>query len=397
MAKKLASYIREQINKGYDINAIRSHLMKYGYSPDKIDEAVAELYKPAEVKHTIHLSPATMITLVSVFLGLVVLSAVFFFMVREGTPAQLMDVELEGITTTAKQGGTISFITKLTSVGAKKRYDVHLRHEVISQATKKILTFKEKTKAIETSATLHTSIKIPLDATPGDYILRTIATYNGEKAIATLPIKIEKSSGTITTPEEPPKQPPEISEETCSDGIKNQDEEGIDCGGVCEPCEEPEPDVGEIDVDKLSSFEALEKVRVLAKENPSKAVAYCPKFEFQTSRDLCYEYVGEGSLDKRYCEKIHDERTKDICYANIAIGLFDAELCEQIKAEKRRNTCYMNFVRGDKKDFSVCDKVTNQYLRQACNSLKQLSKLDAEQLSYYESLINQSLVSLSLE
>tara|TARA_R110002050_G_scaffold69507_2_gene150328 strand:+ start:12714 stop:14087 length:1374 start_codon:yes stop_codon:yes gene_type:complete len=30
--------------------------------------------------------------------------------------------------------------------------------------------------------------------------------------------------------------------ETCSDGIMNQDETGIDCGGVCEPCEEPEPE-----------------------------------------------------------------------------------------------------------------------------------------------------------
>jgi hypothetical protein len=27
--------------------------------------------------------------------------------------------------------------------------------------------------------------------------------------------------------------------ETCSDGIQNQDEEGIDCGGVCAPCPEP--------------------------------------------------------------------------------------------------------------------------------------------------------------
>ncbi len=28
---------------------------------------------------------------------------------------------------------------------------------------------------------------------------------------------------------------------TCSDGIKNQDEEGIDCGGPCLPCEEEKP------------------------------------------------------------------------------------------------------------------------------------------------------------
>ena len=32
---------------------------------------------------------------------------------------------------------------------------------------------------------------------------------------------------------------PEVKKETCSDGTKNQDEEDIDCGGVCEPCKKP--------------------------------------------------------------------------------------------------------------------------------------------------------------
>ena len=31
---------------------------------------------------------------------------------------------------------------------------------------------------------------------------------------------------------------PEQPEETCADGIKNQDEDDIDCGGACDACEE---------------------------------------------------------------------------------------------------------------------------------------------------------------
>ncbi len=30
----------------------------------------------------------------------------------------------------------------------------------------------------------------------------------------------------------------ELAAETCTDSIKNQNEEGIDCGGVCKPCAE---------------------------------------------------------------------------------------------------------------------------------------------------------------
>ena len=50
----------------------------------------------------------------------------------------------------------------------------------------------------------------------------------------------------------------------------------------------------------------------------------------------------------------------------------------------------MNFV-IDKKDYTVCDKVTNQYLRQSCESLKQLSQLNITDVAFYESLVNQSI------
>ena len=32
--------------------------------------------------------------------------------------------------------------------------------------------------------------------------------------------------------------PPEEPEETCTDGMKNQDEDDIDCGGACDACQE---------------------------------------------------------------------------------------------------------------------------------------------------------------
>lgn len=383
MAKTLASYIKEQLDRGYDINTIKYHLMKHGYTSEQINEAQNEMYRPAEVKHIVHLSPATMITLVSVFLGLVVISAIFFFVIKEKTPSQLLDINMEGITTTAEQGGEISFIVELTSLGAEKRYDVSLRHELISQKTNKILTFKEETKAIETSVSLQTGIAIPTEALPGNYILRTIATYNGQRAVATLPVKIE----TLEISEEKPEEV--IPEEGAIPETEIPEEPE-------EPLPEQEPS-GSIDIEELSSFEALEKVKELAKTNPADAAAYCPKFEFQTSRDLCYEYVGEGSADRRYCEKIQDERTKDICYASIAKKLFKPELCEEIKKDNRRDSCYMSFVTEEKKDFSVCDKVMNEYLKQSCQSLKQLSEIDVEQMAFYQSLINESLVSLSLE
>lgn len=402
--KTLASYIKEQLGKGYDINTIKYHLMKHGYTSAQVDGAMSQTSGQTEVNHIIHFSPAATAVLVSIVLVLIISGLVFFFVIKEKPPEQLLDIELEGIVTTAEQGSEISFISKLSSLGAKKRYDVVLKHEIISQKTNRILTFKEETKAIETSASFQSKITLPEDAPAGDYILRTIVQYNSQKAIATLPVKIEESEKTTIPEVQQPvtEQPNEEPEETCYDQIKNQDEEKTDCGGICSPCEDgtsqPSKETGSIDIDKLSSFESLEQIRELAKKNPADAASYCPKFEFQTSKDICYEYVGEESADIRYCEKIQDERTKDICYANVAVKLLNPKLCEEIKKDDRRDNCYVSFIiLEDKKDFSVCEKVTNEHLKISCNTLKQLNDINATQIAYYQDLIKGSLVSLSLE
>jgi len=421
--KQLISYIKDQFDKGYDVNTIKYHLMKHGYTAEQVNEAISESYGQKEVKHIIHFSPATMITILSVFLGLIVLSSIFFFVTNEKGPEQLLDIELKGITTTAQQGSEISFIAELINQGSKKGYDVILKHEIISQKTNKLLTFKEETKAIEGSISFPVEVKVPDDALPGNYILRTIATYNSQRAVATLPAKIEKAGVAVKECEEDSPldcgEGISITEYNCIDGKKVLSGEqcpGRECPSIPDkPCEEAEweayPDCnwntdlcyqepiqpGEIDLDDLSSFEALEKVKELAKQNSKEAAVYCPKFRFQTSKDVCYEYVGEESADTKYCEMIQDERTKDICYANIARKKFTPRLCQMIKKDDRRDSCYMSFVIEDEKDFSVCDKVMNEHLKQSCNSLKQLSEIDATQLSFYQDLISQSLASLSLE
>lgn len=427
--KQLIYYIKEHLDKGYDINTIKYHLMKHGYTAEQVNEAISQSYGRKEIKHIIHFSPAAMITILSVFLGLVAVSAVFFFMVKEKAPEQLLDISLESITSTANQGGEISFTAQLASLGSKKRYDVNLRYELISKKTNLIATFEEETKAIETSASLRKDLKIPSETLPGDYILRAIAIYGAQRAVATLPVKVvegEKVEGDEDKIKECEEdsyldcgEGTSITEYNCIDGKKVLSGEqcpGKECLSMPDkPCEEAEWEAypscnwntnpcyqepiqpGEIDIDGLSSFEALEKVKELAKQNPKEAAAYCPKFRFQTSKDVCYEYVGEESADTKYCEMIQDERTKDICYANIARKKFTPKLCQEIKKDNRRDSCYMSFVIEDKKDFSVCDKVVNEYLKQSCNSLKQLSEINATQLSFYQDLISQSLASLSLE
>ena len=420
-SKKLTSYIKDQFAKGYDINTIKYQLIKTGYTTEQVNEAIRQSYGQKEVKHIIHFSPATMITILSIFLGLVAVSAVFFFMMKPDAPSQLLDMEIEAITSTAKQGGEVSFTVQLTSMGTKKRYDVNLKYELINKKTNKVVTFEEETKAIETSASLRKDMEIPSETLPGDYLLRAIAAYDSQRAVATLQIKIETAGTAVRECEEDSYldcgDGISITEYLCVEGEKVYSDEqcpGKECGEkTAKPCEEAEwinyptcdwstvpcdaepVTPGQINLD--NSFEALEKIKELAKQNPAEAAAYCPKFRFQTSKDVCYEYVGEEAADTGYCEIIQDERTKDICYANVARKMDMPKVCERIKKDNRRDSCYMSFVIEGKRDFSVCEKVVNEYLKQSCNSLKQLSDINATQLSFYQDLISQSLASLSID
>ena len=223
--QSLVSFIQENLYKGYDINTIRNHLITHGYRANDVEDAINFVYRnyyKSEVKHTINLSKPTIAAIATIALILAVaLPSLFFYFSSGNVPSELLDVNLESIKTTVKPGEDISFIMQISNLGQKKRYDVEIRHELIDQIANSVLTFKEETKAIETLGTAKVSIAVPESAEPGNYILKSTAKYKDGIAKATLPVKVYK----------------EAEEETCFDNIKNQDEEDVDCGGNCNPCQ----------------------------------------------------------------------------------------------------------------------------------------------------------------
>ena len=240
-------------------------------------------------------------------------------------------------------------------------------------------------------------IVIPEGTPAGDYILRVIVEYDGKKAPATLPIKVLPAR-----------------KEGCFDGIKNQNEESVDCGGVCKACEiqsqecddqnpctedilengkcvnnQIEPCCGnslcEFDETEESCStdcraaeeiptSALEEIKNIALANPSKALQECGKIEIPDLKDTCISSIGEAQKDKTYCTRIQGERIKDLCYANIAKLSNDNSICRDILFAPRRDSCYMNFM-IDNDDYTVCEKLTDSNFRYQCESLRQLHQI----------------------
>lgn len=399
--KSLIDYVRSLLQRGYDASTIRNVLLRYGYSSREIDEAINSVYQPT-IRHEIHLSRTTILVILLIFIASI--GAALFFYYSPSKQAKLLDLNLEPVTTTVAPGDSIIFVKELSNLGSSKRYDVVIKQEIIAPSTNKVVTQKIETRAIETFGSTQTKIQVPHDTEQGDYILRAIVEYDSKKAVATLPVKVVASG----------------KKETCFDGIKNQNEIGVDCGGECKQCEKKTEcddsnpctnDMAEdgkctntpiipccgngvcegqeqesciADCRKTEPFptvistETLEEIKELARVNPSKALQQCNQIEVPDLKDTCVSNIAEVQHNKDQCSKIANVKIKDLCYSNIAKIINDNSLCEQISIDSRKDSCYMGFVL-DNKDYSVCAKITNKQLRQSCESLRQLYELNQQQ------------------
>jgi len=399
--KSVTDYIRSLLQKGYDISAIRSVMLKYGYSNKDIDEAVDAIYHPT-IRHEIHLSHTTIFVIIFILFTLTGVTLFFYYFPPKG-PSKLLDLNLEPVNTNVKAGDSITFLKELSNLGSSKRYDVIVKQEILDPRTFKVITEKTETRAIETFGSTSTSIPIPAATAAGDYILRVIVEYDNKKAVATLPVKISSKA----------------AKESCFDGIKNQNEADVDCGGICKSCKQHATECDDNDQctediiedgkcvnreivpccgnniceenedcsldcgekpqqQELPSTETLEEIKGLAKTDPGKAMQQCNKIDIPDLKDACIANIGEIQLNKEYCPQIKSDKIKDLCYSKIAQSINDNSLCAQISADSRRDSCYAYFFIPPKKDYSVCDKLTNSNLRQSCESLRQLYELNQQ-------------------
>ena len=401
--KRLVDYVKGLLQRGYSASAIRDALLRYGYSAKEVDEAINSSLKPT-IRHEIHFSLATIIVIVLIAASVIGTGLFFYF--SQKPESKLLDLNLEPITTTVEAGQSISFLKELSNLGSSKRYDVVIKQEIIDTKTNKIVTQKIETRAIETFGSTQTNILVPEDTKAGEYILRAIVEYENKKAVATLPVKILASA---------------TKKESCFDGIKNQDEIGIDCGGICKKCEEQTLECNDNNactndivengacINKPAipccgnniceeqekntciadcpnegpsqptvTTDTLEQIKETARTNPEKALQECSKIEVPDLKDTCLGNIGEVQKNKEYCAKIANARIKDLCHSNVAKLNNDNSICAEISTDSRKDSCYMTFVL-DNKDYSVCNKITNKHLRQSCESLRQLNELSQQE------------------
>lgn len=381
---KLASYIKEQLDRGFSLGSIRMMLLQHGHLQNDIDNAVNELYRPGEVRHLIHFSPGAMAVLIVIAVGIIASFAALYYFSQDSSPKYLLDISIKQIKTIARQGEDFPFIVKMSNEGSKNRADISMKYELISKKDYKIIKTEEETIAIETKASFDKSFHIPDYAAPGDYIMRVTGSYpDGRKAPpASMTFKVNKGLAAA---------------EPSMNATGDNTTAANDNDTIADVPEQPHTEAPAKVTDEEPS-KVIEMVGKIASENPSGAASYCVKMEMQSSKDLCYLAVGSSSGEKRFCSLITDERTSYKCFEVIARQTMQPGICAEIQRDNWRDNCYVSFITSENKDFSVCEKISNPHIMQSCEAMKvSYESLDPEQLAYYQSLFNVSLLSFVTE
>ena len=123
----------------------------------------------------------------------------------------------------------------------------------------------------------------------------------------------------------------------------------------------------------LNAWEKLETIKKTAETEPAAAAALCSTFSSQLQKDQCFANVAEGSKSDSYCTNVVDDRAKDECHITVSKAAADSSICDKVVGETRADRCYMYFATSGT-DYTVCEKVKDYYLKQLCDSMKQLSE-----------------------
>ena len=91
----------------------------------------------------------------------------------------------------------------------------------------------------------------------------------------------------------------------------------------------------------------------------------CLGAEAQT--DQCFEQYARDKKDGSICDRITDVRYKSNCYNSLANQLSDQELCDKITDVNSKDNCYNNLA-NQLSNPSLCDKIKNTNQKDNCYS-----------------------------
>lgn len=400
--KELIDFVNENLKKGYDTNTIKSHLLGIGYNTKDIDAAINKAYSGKPLSHAPEFSKTTIIAIACILLALILVAYVSYYLITQPKEsAKPLYLKTEAVTKSVKPGGEFQFKVEISGQNGGA---VKLKHELMDMSDRLIAQKEEQ----QTGGLKTTSMTIPKNTKQGNYVLKTTASYDGKEKTAKLSFEVyggeeESCSDGIRNQGEKGVDCGGPCKEcaSCSDGIRNQGEDGVDCGGPCEPCKEECNECSDGNKCTQDLCNAATNYQCVFKEitpccgnnkcEPSESYISCPadceaeqqEEEKQSAKDIIEEVKSLSKTDTNkagmLCDSLEKDKDKDRCFSEIAKGTNSSTFCNYINSDSKKDTCYMNFAMDG--DYTVCDKVTNPYLKKSCESLRYISEIEQPEVS----------------
>jgi cell division septation protein DedD len=395
----LIKYVEEQLSRGYKPELIKERMIRQGYSPALVDGVVESVMMRQGTSGSPGLSGTQQplgasqeksafpkIILVILFLALVVVGVIFIPKLLQAKEP-LLDVQVSAEKLSYAPGEEVGFDLEITNMGSAERFDITLISRLLDKNDNTLLS-KEETIAISTSASYHKTIQLPSTIKPGSYVLKVFANYADKVATSSFSFEVTQKASSTASCNDGVRNQDETNIDcggtctnakgvywydnachftsktgtqpigTCTDGVRNQDETNIDCGGVCASVNgaywydyachmSPKPSTP-ITPTQPSAQEIIIQASAAAENNPEEAKSICMQLETTSDKDACFEKIAEISKQKEYCELITEPNTRDLCYKPFFF---------------------------EYKDFTVCEKLTDLESRKACEQLREIQKI----------------------
>lgn len=360
VANELVLYIKQQLQRGYDIAAIRSFLIQNNYPQQEVDAAIQYLFSRGAQQPTQPQTPKTQPpifskkTILIVFVLLIVLTAIaltaWLFMnieIAEELPISFnikVDVDM------VAPGGTLYISNEFINLPDEREYPTTIYY-TITDTTKTRIDSWQISFGASDAIIKNTKYAVIPSTQQGTYTLEAKMSYGTISNQA-------KTSFKVSTSKEELAEAEDKAEEKVEEVEKEEEEEITVLEEAKEGEEELEETAEDVSVTRETSipssndYQNYAAAKELAATDAESAVGYCEQISTLTKKDECYWAVAKASGEKNYCEDIVADHTRDACWIGFAF---------------------------DKNDYTVCEEIANPFIKQSCEQLEKVAELKMQQ------------------
>lgn len=333
MGDALRDYIKRLFEQGYTEAQVRQSLLEAGYPVKLVEHA---LHGPVFSMNRILIVLAGIIVVV---LGLLFLPSFF----KEDTVTIFTDISH---VTPDQVSGSV----RLSSTTSKK---INLRISVVLvDASGRSVANKQHKVSFQENTVLPVTFKVSTFGA-GSYTLRAATMYKktrlqSEKNVI-VPKKKEQEKPAVLVLKTPAKVEDcpggcddfnSCTIDRCVDGDCQNTPRSPCCGNG--QCEEDESPVGCprdcVSAKRRTYAQVIEDAEKLAAQSPDQASQECAAVLVVPQADLCFSQVARTAENSKYCNGIQTIANRDDCYA--AFAQKEPEVCEKIYDQYIRNACF---------------------------------------------------------